>query len=87
MELTSQIQALIAVGAAVSANCQPCLQSTVAIAIKCGASEQEITEAIEVGKRVRKGAASKMDRFASELNLAVPDSVAAADGGCECSRL
>jgi AhpD family alkylhydroperoxidase len=55
MELTSQIQALIAVGAAVSANCQPCLQSTVTMALKSGVSEQEITEAIEVGKRVRKG--------------------------------
>ena len=87
MELKSQIQALIAVGAAVSANCQPCLQSTIAIALESGASEQEITEAIQVGERVRQGAASKMDKFASELNLALPASAAAADSGCECSRL
>ena len=72
MELESQIQALIAVGAAVSANCQPCLQSTVAMARESGASEQEIAEAIEVGKRVRRGAASKMDKFASELNTRSP---------------
>ena len=86
MELKSQIQALIAVGAAVSANCQPCLQSTVAMALESGANEREIAEAIEVGKRVRKGAASKMDKFASELNFAVPTSAAVTDSGCECSR-
>lgn len=84
MELESRIQALIAVGASVSANCQPCLQSTVAMALKSGVSEQEITEAIEVGKRVRRGAASNMDKFASELNLAAATSVAAADSRCEC---
>ncbi len=87
MELKSQLQALIAVGAAVSANCQPCLQSTVALARKSGASEQEIAEAIEVGKRVRKGAASKMDKFAAELTAALPSPVTAAEGGCGCSPL
>jgi AhpD family alkylhydroperoxidase len=87
MELKSRIQALIAVGASISANCQPCLQSTVAMALENGASEQEIVEAIEVGKRVRKGAASKMDKFASELNRTVPSPIAVADGGCECSHL
>ena len=87
MELESRIQALIAVGTAVSANCQPCLQSTVGMALESGANEQEIAEAIEVGKRVRKGAAFKTDKFASGLNLAVPASVAAADNGCECGCL
>jgi len=87
MELTSQTQALIAVGAAVSANCQPCLQSTVAMALESGANEREIAEAIEVGKRVRKGAASKMDRFASELKLAHSLPIPVADEGCGCSLL
>ena len=87
MELESRIQALIAVGASVSANCQPCLQSTIAMALESGSSEREITEAIEVGKRVRKGAASKMDKFASEQNLVVPMSVAAAGSRHECGCL
>jgi len=87
MELENRIQTLIAVGAAVSANCQPCLRSTVAMARESGVSEREITEAIEVGKRVRRGAATKMDKFALELNLAIPVSVAATDSGCECSHL
>ncbi len=86
MELDNRIQALIAIGAAVSANCQPCLQFAVALAVECGTSEREIAQAIEVGKRVRRGAASNMDKFASELSFADP-SLATADAGCGCSLL
>jgi AhpD family alkylhydroperoxidase len=84
MELENRIQALIAVGASVCANCQPCLQSAMAMALENDANEQEITEAIEVGKRIRKGAASQIDKFASELNLASSSPVATTQGGCEC---
>lgn len=85
MELENRIQALIAVGAAVSANCQPCLQSTVALAVESGASEREIAEAIEVGKRIRRGAASKMDKFAAELHQVA--SPATAEPGCSCGLI
>jgi AhpD family alkylhydroperoxidase len=86
MELESRIQALISVGAAVSANCQPCLQSTVALALESGVSEREIAEAIEVGKRVRRGAASKMDKFALELQPATRSPITA-DTGCGCGLI
>jgi AhpD family alkylhydroperoxidase len=86
MELESRNQALIAVGAAVSANCQPCLQSAVALAVESGANEREIADAIEVGKRIRRGAGAKMDKFTSELQLANP-SVAAAENGCGCGLI
>jgi AhpD family alkylhydroperoxidase len=87
MELESRIEALIAVGASVSANCQPCLQSTIAMALEPGANEQEIAEAIQVGQRVRKGAASKMDRFVSRLNLDAASPASVMDAECECGRL
>lgn len=87
MELERRIQALVAVGAAVSANCQPCLQSTVALARESGVSEGDLAEAIEVGKRVRKGAASKMDKFASELQSAVPAPATVAETGCGCGLI
>ena len=87
MELTSQIQALIAVGAAVSTNCQPCLQATVALALESGVKEQEIAEAIEVGKRIRRGAASKMDKFTSELKPAIPFPIPEVDQECGCGLL
>jgi AhpD family alkylhydroperoxidase len=84
MRLDDRMKALIAVGASITANCQPCLQATTAVALESGADAQEIAEAIEVGKRVRRGAASKMDKFASSLDDAAPLLVGAIEGGCAC---
>ncbi len=82
MKLDDRTIRLIAVGASITANCQPCLEVNYSKALENGADQQEIAEAIEVGKMVRKGAASKMDRFASGLSSTVPSS--GTDGGCEC---
>ena len=84
MELENRIKALIAVGASITANCQPCLKSAAAMALESEANEQEIAEAIEVGKRVRAGAASKMDNFILDLNYTVPTLGAVSNGGCGC---
>lgn len=84
MKLDNRIRELIAIGASITANCQPCLQYHQAKGLENGAAEQEITEAIEVGKMVRRGAASKMDNYASSLNLAVPSPASASTGGCGC---
>jgi AhpD family alkylhydroperoxidase len=85
MILDTQILRLIAVGASVTANCQPCLQTNVEKALEGGANKQEIAEAIWVGTMVRRGAASKMDIFAASLNQAVPLAVNLPNGGCQCS--
>ena len=85
MKLDERTMRLIAVGASISANCQPCLQINVATALQEGIDEQEVADAIEVGKRVRKGAASKMDVFAAELTQGVPSSAAGTGGECGCS--
>ena len=85
MKLDDRMKALVAVGASMTANCQPCLQSTIAMARESGADDQEIAEAIEVGKRVRKGAASKMDKFIMSQNIAGPASASEKDGGCGCN--
>ena len=58
---------LIAVGAALTANCQPCLKSIVKKALESGAEKKEIVEAIGVAKVVRKNANTQMDRFAAGL--------------------
>ena len=65
MNLDPRTASLIAVGASVSANCQPCLEINAGRALKYGAARHEIAEAIEVGRRVRAGAASKLDEFAT----------------------
>lgn len=84
MKLDDRTIRLIAVGASITANCQPCLEVNVTKALENGADEGEISEAIEVGKMVRKGAASKMDKFASALNYAGHSPATTTEGGCEC---
>ncbi len=61
--MDNQIKELIAVGASVAANCQPCLKHHVQEAQKCGADEEAIREAIEVGQMVKKGAMRKFNEF------------------------
>ena len=83
MKLDDHTKALIAVVASITANCQPCLQSTMSMALENGANEQEIAEAVEVGRRVRKGAASKMDTFlVDKLSDNVP--TISTTNGCGC---
>jgi AhpD family alkylhydroperoxidase len=84
MKLDEQTLRLIAIGASITANCQPCLQTNVTKALECGVDEQEIVEAIEVGKRVRKGAATKMDEFAMSLNHPALASGGVAISRCDC---
>ena len=85
MKLDDRTKGLIAVGASITANCQPCLESTIAMALGGGADEQEVAEAIQVGRMVRKGAAAKMDKFAAGLDPAGLGEGGAAEGGCGCS--
>jgi len=58
---------LLAIGASVTANCQPCLKTAVTQAKTAGVDAKEILEAIAIGRVVRKGAFGKMDKFASTL--------------------
>jgi AhpD family alkylhydroperoxidase len=79
-----RIKELIAVGASVTANCQPCLDYHVSAARQAGADEKEINTAIEVAKAVRKGAAAKMDQFASTIADQAETVTSASEQGCGC---
>ncbi len=85
MKLDNQTLALIAVGASVAANCQLCLERNVSTARQCGADAQQIAEAIEIGKRVRQGAASKLDKCAELQHYVTAPSTASMAGECGCS--
>jgi hypothetical protein len=65
--LEDKIKLLIAVGASVTANCQPSLKTAVTQAQSVGVDKKEIIEAIAIGRVVRRGAFGKMDKFASSL--------------------
>ncbi|MBI5031739.1 MAG: carboxymuconolactone decarboxylase family protein [Chloroflexi bacterium] len=84
MKLDNRTKELIAIGASLTAHCQPCLQYHVSKAIECGATEDEIAQAIEIGKMVRKGADAKMDQFAASLNPAAVAAAGSSNGGCGC---
>ncbi len=80
MVLDNRTASLAAVAASITANCQPCLEINIVRAQKCGAETPEVAAAIEIGRKVRAGAASKMDAFAATLNR----EVAAPEATCSC---
>ena len=65
--MDTRTKELIAVGAAVTANCVPCLRYHFEQAWKAGVGEAEIRTAINIGRMVRKGAAGKWDEEATAL--------------------
>jgi AhpD family alkylhydroperoxidase len=82
MELTGKMKQLVAVGASITANCQPCLQYHTEKALAYGADSGEVNDAIEVGKQVRKGASAKMDQFSSSMKEIAPVPAAAGSPCC-----
>ena len=87
MDLDSKTQAVIAIGASIAANCTGCLEKTVSMAKELGIREEEIRAAIDVGKRVRAGAAAKLDQFATTVNSVTADSSEAKNHGCVLHRI
>jgi AhpD family alkylhydroperoxidase len=69
---------LIAIGASVSAHCQPCVTYHVGKARELGIGEELILDAVSVGQMVEKGAGSAMRDFTNGL-LEKPSENA---GGC-----
>ncbi len=85
MQLDERIIRLIAVGASVTANCPSCLETNVRRALDQGADQGQIAEAIAIGKMVRKGAASRVDKFISALGDHTASAGALTDETfCEC---
>jgi len=58
---------LIAIGASITAHCQPCLAWHVEKARELGIDEEAIREAIATGQMVEKGAMSAMRKYAGEV--------------------
>ena len=72
MKLDERSMRLIAIGASISAHCQPCLEVNIKKALEHGAAEEEIAEAIKVGKLVSKNTVDRMDKFVASLSH-IPD--------------
>ena len=65
--LDARTTELIAIGAACTANCIPCLRYHVEKAHEAGVEDSEIHQAIRVGRMVRKGASRKWDEEVATL--------------------
>jgi AhpD family alkylhydroperoxidase len=83
--MEEHIKELIAVGASITANCHPCLRYHVSKAREYGAAEAEITEAMTMGKMVRKGAAGQTDKVALSVISSVEVPASIGETGCGCS--
>jgi len=66
--LDKKTKELIAIGAAVSCNCRPCVKFHIDKARKLGIEPGDIKEALKVGMMVRSGAADQMDELLSEVS-------------------
>jgi AhpD family alkylhydroperoxidase len=88
MKLDDRMIELIAVGASITASCQPCLRYHAEKARQNGATCDEIAEAIAVGKMVRGGGAAEMDKFAEQLTetetVSSEREQVSESGGCDC---
>jgi len=85
MTFDARLTELIALGAATAANCAACLEHHVSKAQEIGLPAEEIEAALEVGRRVRQGAAGALDRVAARLGTTVSAAsapVARAARGC-----
>ena len=65
--MDDKIKELIAVGASVTASCVPCLEFHYQKSLMLGATHDEIKDAIEVGRMVRRGAKRVWDREANNM--------------------
>jgi AhpD family alkylhydroperoxidase len=75
--LPKKTKELIAVGISVVIDCESCMQWHIDQAARCGATKEEILEAVEVGIEMGGGPATVSARFALE----VMDEVFGATGG------
>ncbi len=83
MTLDERTRELVAVGASITANCGPCLEYHTRKAREAGADGAEIAQAVDVGRLVRKGAASKLDALSAKL---VEDLSVSVSEGCGCAN-
>jgi len=66
--LDAKMKELIAIGASVACNCHPCVKFHTDKAKELNIEPKLVKQAIEVGKMVRKGAASRIDELIEDIS-------------------
>lgn len=80
-KLDEQTRELIAIGASIGANCQPCLTYHAAKAKEVGVPADWINQAVSVGFTVQAGATAAMQEFAKRALAALMADAAAPAAG------
>ncbi len=65
--MNEKVKELIAIGASVTAHCVPCLKHHLTKARAAGVTDEELMEAVKIGRMVRKGSAQVWDEDAAAV--------------------
>ncbi len=80
--LTPAVAELVAIGAAIAANCDPCLRYHVGQAGKLGVAPGDIARAVELAARVKDAPHRNIMRLAARLTQTEPADAVASSGAC-----
>lgn len=69
MKVDEKTRKLIAIGASVAVNCQPCMEHHMKEVEQLGISREEIRVAVQVGRNVRQGSGTRFDEYMSSIDL------------------
>lgn len=72
--LTPEQQELVAIGAAIAANCTPCLRAHFAKAVEVGLTRQQIAAAVAIGQGVKSAPNRHVNEAWLELSGAIEPS-------------
>jgi AhpD family alkylhydroperoxidase len=77
---TEMVDELVAIGAAIASNCEPCLEYHVGVARELGLSNDDIERAVKMARRVKETPARSILRVADEILGTGANSVASTQG-------
>jgi AhpD family alkylhydroperoxidase len=78
------VESLVAVGAAIACNCEPCFKHHFREALKCGVSRGDVAMAMATARKVKEYIAEQVLKAAGE-QLAAAREVEPPPGACCCS--
>ena len=79
---TPAVAELVAIGAAIAANCEPCLRYHIGEAGKLGVSVGDMARAVEMAAKVKDAPHRNIMRLAARLTQTVPAAAVATPGAC-----
>ena len=86
-ELNDRDQRLVALGAAVSSNCVPCIEYHIPRARQTGCSEAQIKEAVRIADKVRQVPARMvLEAALARLEDNLTGTAETAEAGCGCEK-